>query len=62
MEEKRDYSPVVEPAGDAERQRSRRIFWTAFGGVHMLLLYAVLLAGAILLVIYLTAGFGEGAE
>jgi hypothetical protein len=60
MAEKRDYSPVTEPSSDAESRRERRLFWTIFAGAHAFWLYAVLLAGVILLVIYLAGGFGEG--
>ena len=60
--EKTDYSPVDERAGEAEKRRERRKFWAVFGGAHLFWLYAVLVAGIVLLVIWLLGGFGEGAE
>ena len=60
--QKTDYSPVEEPAGEAERRRQRRKFWVVFDGAHILWLYAVVVAGVVLLVIWLLGGFGEGAE
>jgi hypothetical protein len=62
MNEKTDYSPYDEPVPEAEKPRRRRIFWSVFGAAHAFWLYALLLAGIIVLVIYLTGGFGEGAE
>jgi choline-glycine betaine transporter len=60
MPEKTDYSPVTEHAPEAEAKRERRT-WTAFvWGVHAFWIYALVVAGIILLVIYLTGGFGEG--
>jgi hypothetical protein len=60
--EKTDYSPIDESAGEAEKRRERRKFWAIFGGAHVFWLYAVLVAGIVLLVIWLLGGFGEGAE
>jgi hypothetical protein len=60
--QKTDYSPVEEPAGEAEKRRQRRKFWAIFGGAHIFWLYAVVVAGVVLLVIWLLGGFGEGAE
>jgi hypothetical protein len=60
--EKTDYSPVVEEAGDAEKRRERRKWEAVLGGAHAFWIYAVVLAGIILLVIYLTGGFGTGAD
>ena len=60
MEEKRDYSPVVDERGDAETRRQRRFARALFLGAHTFWIYALLLAGLILLVIYLAGGFGEG--
>jgi hypothetical protein len=58
--EKTDYSPVREPMPEAESRRQRRLGRAFFLGAHAFWVYAVLLAGIILLVIYLTGGFGEG--
>ena len=53
MTEKTDYSPVVEETGDAEKRRERRK-WEAFlGGAHSFWLYALVLAGIVLLVRWL---------
>jgi hypothetical protein len=60
MAEKTDYSPVVEEAGDAEKRRERRKWWAVFGGAHVFWIYALILAGIIVLVIWLTGGFGAG--
>lgn len=60
MAEKRDYSPVVEAPSEAEQRRQRRLWWALLGGAHAFWLYAIVLAGIILLVVYLTGGFGEG--
>ena len=62
MEEKTDYSPVVQEAGEAEKRRERRKWSALLGGAHAFWLYALLLAGIILLFIYLTGGFGSGAD
>ena len=62
MEEKTDYSPVVQEAGEAEKRRDRRKWSALLGGAHAFWLYALLLAGIILLFIYLTGGFGSGAD
>jgi hypothetical protein len=62
MEDKTDYSPVVEEAGEAEKRRERRKWSALLGGAHAFWLYALLLAGIILLFIYLTGGFGSGAD
>jgi hypothetical protein len=62
MEEKTDYSPVVEEPGEAEKRRERRKWTALIGGAHAFWLYALLLAGIILLFIYLTGGFGSGAD
>jgi hypothetical protein len=51
--EKTDYSPVEEPAGEAEKRRRRRKFWAVVGGAHIFWLYAVALAGIVALVIWL---------
>ena len=60
--EKSDYSPVVEETGDAEKRRERRKWETFLGGAHAFWIYALLVAGIILLVIYLTGGFGTGSD
>jgi hypothetical protein len=62
MAEKTDYSPVVEEAGEAEKRRERRKWWAVFGGAHVFWIYALILAGIILLVIWLTGGFGTGGD
>ena len=62
VEDKTDYSPVDEAAPEAQKRRERRL-WAPFAlGAWSFLVYAAVLAGIILLVIYLTGGFGEGAE
>jgi hypothetical protein len=58
--EKTDYSPVTEHAPEAEAKRERRVWSTVFWSIHALWIYALVVAGIILLVIYLTGGFGEG--
>lgn len=62
MPEKTDYSPVETEAPEPEKRRERRMLLPFLGGAWAFLVYASLLAGIILLVIYLTGGFGEGAE
>ena len=62
MADKTDYSPVEQEAPDAQKRRERRL-WAPFAlGAWSFLLYALVLAAVILLVVYLTGGFGEGAE
>jgi hypothetical protein len=62
MDDKTDYSPVDETVPKAQKRRERRV-WAPFAlGAWSFLIYAAVLAGIILLVIYLTGGFGEGAE
>jgi hypothetical protein len=62
MVEKTDYSPVVEEGGEAEKRRARRKWGALLAGVHVFWIYAAILAGIILLVIYLKWGFGAGAD
>jgi hypothetical protein len=51
--DKTDYSPVVEDTGDAEKRRERRK-WEAFlSGAHTFWIYALVLAGIVLLVLWL---------
>ena len=51
--EKSDYSPVVAETGDAEKHRERRK-WEAFlWGAHAFWIYALILAGIVLLVLWL---------
>ena len=53
MTEKSDYSPVVAETGDAEKRRERRK-WEAFlWGAHAFWIYALILAGIVLLVLWL---------
>ena len=60
MPEKTDYSPVTERAPEAEAKRERRVWSTVFWSVHALWIYALLVAGIIVLVLWLAGGFGEG--
>jgi hypothetical protein len=53
MAEKTDYSPVVEEGGEAERRRERRRWGALLAGARVFWIYAAILAGIILLVIYL---------
>ena len=62
MAEKADYSPVVEEAGDAEKRRERRKWGALLTGAHVFWIYGAILAEIILLVIYLTGGFGAGSD
>jgi hypothetical protein len=62
MADKTDYSPVVEDAGEAEKRRARRKWRALLGGAHVFWIYAAILAGIILLVVYLTGGFGPGSD
>jgi hypothetical protein len=62
MAEKTDYSPVVEEGGEAERRRERRRWGALLAGARVFWIYAVILAGMILPVIYLKGGFGAGAD
>ena len=62
MTDKTDYSPIVEEAGEAETRRERRKWWALLGGAHLFWIYAAILAGIIVLVIYLTGGFGAGGD
>ena len=51
--DKTDYSPVVEETGDAEKRREERK-WKAFlWGAHAFWIYALVLAGILLLVLWL---------
>ena len=53
MTDKSDYSPVVEETDDAEKRREGRK-WKAFlWGAHAFWIYALLLAGIVLLVLWL---------
>ena len=62
MDEKTDYSPLEEKTPEAEKRRERRVWAPFVLGAWSFLVYAAVLAGIIVLVIYLTGGFGEGAE
>jgi hypothetical protein len=53
MDDKSDYSPVVEETGDAEKRREERK-WKAFlSGAHAFWIYALLLAGIVILLVWL---------
>ena len=53
VSEKPDYSPVVEETGDAEKRREERK-WKAFlWGAHAFWIYALILAGIVILVLWL---------
>jgi hypothetical protein len=58
--EKTDYSPVVEEPTDSEERRERRRFFPALAFSWGFLVLAIVVAAVILLVLYLTGGFGEG--
>jgi hypothetical protein len=51
--EKTDYSPVVDEHGDAEKRREGRKWRALLIGAHAFWIYALVLAGIILLVIWL---------
>jgi hypothetical protein len=51
--EKTDYSPVVEETGDAEKRRERRKWEALLRGAHAFWVYALVLAGIVLLVLWL---------
>jgi hypothetical protein len=55
MGEKTDYSPVVEKAGEAEKRREMRKWGALLGGAHLFWLYALILAGVVL-VLYFVLG------
>jgi hypothetical protein len=59
-DDKTDYSPVREPMPEAEQRHERRLARAFVFGAHTFWIYAMLLAGVIILVIYLLGGFGEG--
>ena len=59
-DEKTDYSPVQERAPEAEKRHERRLARAFVFGAYTFWIYAVLLAGVIVLVIFLLGGFGEG--
>jgi hypothetical protein len=58
--DKTDYSPVREQVPEAEQRRERRLAHAFVLGAYSFWIYAMLLAGVIILVIYLLGGFGEG--
>jgi hypothetical protein len=60
MPEKTDDSPVTERAPEAEVKRERRVWSTVLWSVHALWIYALAVAGIIVLVLWLAGGFGEG--
>jgi hypothetical protein len=52
VEEKTDYSAVVEEAGEAEKRREQRK-WSAFlAGAHLFWIYALVLAGIVLILYF----------
>jgi hypothetical protein len=51
VEEKTDYSPVVEETGAAEKRRERRKWGAFLAGAHLFWIYAVIL-GVILAILY----------
>ena len=59
-DDKTDYSPVREPKPEAEQRHERRLARAFVFGAYSFWIYAMLLAGVIVLVIYLLGGFGEG--
>jgi hypothetical protein len=62
MAEKTDYSPFDSEAPELESRRRRRFVLGLLTFSHALWIYALVVAGIILLVIYLTGGFGEGSN
>jgi hypothetical protein len=50
--EKTAYSPVVEEAGEAEKRRERRKWWALLGGAHLFWIYALALAGIVVVLYY----------
>lgn len=61
MAQKTDYSPYNEAAGEAERRRRMRLL-PALLFPWSFLVFALAVAGIVILVIWLLGGFGEGAE
>jgi hypothetical protein len=59
-DDKTDYSPVRDPMPEAEQRHERRLTRAFVFGAYTFWIYAMLLAGVIILVIYLLGGFGEG--
>jgi hypothetical protein len=51
VDEKTDYSPVVEETGEAEKRRERRKWGAFLAGAHLVWIYALIL-GAILALPY----------
>jgi cell division septal protein FtsQ len=54
VEEKTDYSPVVEETGDAEKRRERRKWGAFLAGAHLFWVYALIL-GVILAILYIVS-------
>jgi hypothetical protein len=52
MPDKTDYSPVVEAAGEAEKRRERLKWAALLGGAHVFWLYALVLAGIVLILYF----------
>ena len=52
MAEKTDYSPLIEEDGDAEKRRQGRKWATLLGGAHLFWIYALILAGIVVLLYY----------
>jgi hypothetical protein len=53
VNEKSDYSPVVEERGEAQKERERRKWHAFLWGAHAFWIYALVLAGVVLVVIWL---------
>jgi hypothetical protein len=60
--EKPDYSPLVEPPPEAEARREGRFARLFVFGAWSFLVYALLVAGIVVLLIWLLGGFDEGGE
>ena len=52
VEQKTDYSPVVEETGEAEKRRERRKWGAFLAGAHLFWIYALVLAGVVLILYF----------
>jgi hypothetical protein len=52
MADKTDYSPVIEESGEAEKRRERRKWGALLGGAHLFWIYALILAGIVVVLYY----------